>query len=718
MLPDAARNPDEHPVDMMTRVDAARELAALAEAIARHDLAYHGQDAPLIDDAAYDQLRRSYATLAAAFPDLVPEGDLVAKVGAPPAAGFAKVRHAVPMLSLDNAFTDADVADFLDRVRRFLSLPADAPLACVAEPKIDGLSCALRYEQGVFVRAATRGDGQEGEDVTANIRTIAEIPAKLRGSGFPDILEIRGEIYLTHADFAALNARQAEMGAALFANPRNAAAGGLRQLDPAITATRPLRFFAWGWGELSGPVADSQWQAVARFAEWGLPVNPDRILCTDLAAMVAKYRDLGARRADLGYDIDGVVYKIDSLALQARLSFVGRAPRWAIAHKFPPEQAETVLEGVDIQIGRTGALTPVARLRPVTVGGVVVSNATLHNEEEIARKDIRIGDHVIVQRAGDVIPQIVAVLPAGRAADAAPFVFPETCPACGSAALRPFNPRLGRPDSVRRCTGGLACPAQAVERLKHFVSRRAIDIDGLGDKQIEALWAEGLIRSPGDIYSLPVRQKAGIIDLATREGMGEKSVENLMAAIEARRDIPLSRFIHALGIRQIGEQSARLFARHYGSWAAFAASARAAAAGEASARTELTAIDGLGESAAASLMEFFAEPHNEQALASLIHDPVHCPHGVRVLDEAAPAATSAVSGLTLVFTGNLEAMSRDEAKARAQALGAKVAGSVSKKTDLVIAGPKAGSKLREAEALGVRVIDEAAWLAMIGDAKP
>ncbi len=466
MNSEQARKPDLSPdtgaVDTLTRAEAEAELAALAETIARHDLAYHGDDAPLIDDAAYDRLRRRYAALATAFPELVPDDTPLGKIGAPPASGFAKIRHAVPMLSLDNAFGDEDVAEFLDRVRRFLSLPAEAAIICVAEPKIDGLSCALRYERGTLIHAATRGDGQEGEDVTANIRTIAEIPQRLRGSGFPDIVEIRGEIYLTHADFAALNARQTEIGAALFANPRNAAAGGLRQLDPSITATRPLRFFAYGWGEISEAIAESQWQAVNRFAEWGLPVNPDRILCADLPAMLAMYRDLGARRAGLGYDIDGIVYKIDPLALQVRLGFVGRAPRWAIAHKFPPEQAQTMIEGVDIQIGRTGALTPVARLRPVTVGGVVVSNATLHNEEEIARKDIRIGDRVIVQRAGDVIPQIVAVIPAGRAPDAQPFAFPETCPACGSAALRPFNPRLGRTDSVRRCTGGLACPAQAV----------------------------------------------------------------------------------------------------------------------------------------------------------------------------------------------------------------------------------------------------------------
>ncbi len=560
---------------------ARREHARLAAEVAAHDRRYYAEDAPTVSDAEYDALRRRYDALEAAFPELATPDSLTRKVGAAPSEKFAKIRHRVPMLSLGNAFGDDEVGEFVARVRRFLGLSAEAPFAITAEPKIDGLSCSLRFEKGVLAQAATRGDGFEGEDVTANVRTIGEIPARLSGAA-PDVLEVRGEVYMTHADFAALNARQAEAGKPLFANPRNAAAGSLRQLDPAVTAGRPLHFFAYAWGEASALPADTQMGMVAAFKRFGLPVNPLMTLCRSAEELLKQYRRIEALRAALGYDIDGVVYKINSLALQDRLGFVSRSPRWAMAHKFPAEQATTVLRDIEIQVGRTGALTPVARLDPVTVGGVVVANATLHNEDEIARKDIRIGDTVIVQRAGDVIPQVLGPILEKRPKGSKPYVFPDICPVCGSAALREIDEKTGIADVVRRCTGGLICAAQAVERLKHFASRNALDIEGLGDKQIEQFHQEGLIKTPADIFTLEARDKASLKKLKDREGYGETSTRNLFRAIEAAREPPLNRFIYALGIRHVGETNARRLARHFGSFAALRAGARLAAAAEGS----------------------------------------------------------------------------------------------------------------------------------------
>ncbi len=609
------------------------------------------------------------------------------------------------MLSLGNVFADEDVADFDARVRRFLGLAADAPLDITAEPKIDGLSCSLRYEKGKFVEAATRGDGFEGEDVTANVRTIDEVPRTLTGNA-PEILEVRGEVYMTHADFAALNARQAAAGKTLFANPRNAAAGSLRQLDPSITAGRPLHFFAYAWGELSALPAATQMEMIAAFRKFGLPVNPLMVLCHSAEDLLAHYREIESMRASLGYDIDGVVYKVDSLALQHRLGFVSRSPRWAVAHKFPAEKATTVLRDIEIQVGRTGALTPVARLDPVTVGGVVVSNATLHNEDEIARKDIRIGDTVIVQRAGDVIPQILGPVLEKRPKGAKPYVFPHICPVCGSAAVREIDSKTGTADVVRRCTGGLICEAQAVERLKHFASRNAFDIEGLGDKQIEQFFREGLIKTAADIFTLEARERAGVLNLKGREGYGETSVGNLFRAIEARRTLLLNRFIFALGIRHVGETNARRLARYFGSFEALRATARAASEGS-DARAEINNIEGIGEVVAEAIADFFVEKHNEEVLDALLDH-------VKVVPMEAIASTSPVAGKTVVFTGSLERMTRDEAKAQAERLGAKVAASVSQKTDLVVAGPGAGSKLAKAAELGIETISEEDWLKLTG----
>ena len=678
------------------------EHAALAAALARHDIAYHRDDAPLISDADYDALRARLNDIEAAHPEWRAK---TAQVGAAPSEKFGKIRHAVPMLSLGNVFADAEIAEFCARVKRFLGLPETAPLAFAAEPKIDGLSCSLRYQQGRLTQAATRGDGFEGEDVTANVRTIAEVPQRLAGSP-PDVLEVRGEIYMNHADFAALNARQLAAGKPLFANPRNAAAGSLRQLDASVTATRPLHFFAYAWGEISALPASTQNGMIAAFRAMGLPTNSLTVSCDSPEKMLATYRAIEAQRASLGYDIDGVVYKVDDLALQNRLGFVSRAPRWAVAHKFPAERATTILRDIEIQVGRTGALTPVARLDPVTVGGVVVSNATLHNEDEIARKDLRIGDHVRVQRAGDVIPQIIGPLPDLRPKGAVPFVFPQTCPACGSAALRETDAK-GVADVVRRCTGGLICPAQAVERLKHFCSRLAFDIEGLGDRQIEQFYSEGLIKSPADIFTLEQRDRVSLEKLKDREGFGETSVKNLFAAIEARRTLPVNRFIYALGIRHVGETNARRLARHFGSFEALRDVVSQAVGVVASeARGELVAIEGLGEVVAEALVEFFGESHNRAALDALL---------AQVTPEPMPAivSTSPVAGKTVVFTGALEKMTRDEAKAMAERLGAKVSGSVSAKTDLVVAGPGAGSKLAKAAQLGIDVISEDDWLARV-----
>ena len=709
----------ERPVDQLTEAEAAAELAALAEEIAAHDRAYHQADAPTISDAAYDALRRRNAAIEARFPALKRDDSPSERVGAPVAAGFGKVRHRVPMLSLGNAFDEDDVADFTARIRRFLLLKDEDPLAIVAEPKIDGLSCSLRYEDGVLVEAATRGDGQQGEDVTANVRTLpdTEVPKRLP-AGAPSVLEVRGEVYMTRDDFAVLNAGRAERGEPLYVNPRNTAAGSLRQLDPTVTAGRPLRFFGYTWGETSAPFAETQWDARRRLAEWGFPLNEPAARCERPDDLLAHYRRLVADRATLPFDIDGVVYKVDRLDWQARLGFVSRSPRWAVAHKFPPEQAQTLLKAIGIQVGRTGALTPVALLEPVTVGGVVVARATLHNEDEIARKDVRVGDTVTVQRAGDVIPQIVGVDLDRRPADAEPFVVPERCPECGSLAIREAR------EVVRRCTGGLICPAQAVERLAHFVSRDAFDIEGLGYKQIKLFFETGRVTRPVDIFTLERREERRLDKLVNVTGFGRKSVENLFAAIAARRTIPLDRFIYALGIRQVGQATARLLARHYGSLGAWQA-AMAAAAAERAAHPEATkpaevgetydalcAIESIGLAMADDLTGFFAEPHNREVIADLI-DPAQ--GGLTVTDVAAPqAADSAVAGKTIVFTGTMEAMGRAEAKARAEALGAKVAGSVSKKTDYVVVGADAGSKEKKARELGLAILTEQEWLDLAG----
>jgi DNA ligase (NAD+) len=612
---------DVKPVDALSPVEARQELHRLALQIADANRAYHTEDAPEITDADYDALKRRNAAIEARFPELKRSDSPTEQVGAPLADGFAKVRHDVRMLSLENAFEVTDVADFDDRVRKYLGLSPQAPLLYTAEPKIDGLSLSLRYEDGILVRAATRGDGETGENVTENARTIADIPKGL--SGAPDLLEVRGEVYMAHADFAALNARQVAAGDKSFANPRNAAAGSLRQLDAAITAARPLRFFAYAWGALSAPLAETQSGAIARLASLGFQTNPLTQLCDGPQALLDQYRRIEAQRATLGYDIDGVVYKVDDLGLQRRLGFRSSTPRWAIAHKFPAELAWTRLEAIDIQVGRTGALSPVARLTPVTVGGVVVSNATLHNEDYIAGRDsrgdpirggrdIRVGDWVQVYRAGDVIPKIADVDLARRPQDAIPFAFPETCPRCGSDAIREAG------DSVRRCTGGLICPAQAVERLKHFVSRAAFDIEGLGAKQVEAFYEDGWVRTPADIFTLRDRYGSGLQQLKNREGWGEKSAANLFQAIEDKRRIPLNRLIFALGIRHVGETTAGLLAMHYHGWAAFEAAMTAAQAGQGPEWAELTAIDGVGDVLATSVVTTFQQERERQAIDALV----------------------------------------------------------------------------------------------------
>ena len=679
----------------LTEDQAKAELARLAMEIAYHDRAYHQNDAPEIADAEYDALRRRNSEIEALFPALVRSDSPTNRVGEPPDSGFSKLRHRVPMLSLDNAFDAEEFGEFCARARRFLGWTE--PLAIVAEPKIDGLSINLTYENGAFVRGATRGDGTEGEDVTANLRTMPhEIPARLNGPA-PASIEIRGEVFMTKADFLALNDAQAAAGQKMFANPRNAAAGGLRQLDSRITATRRLSLFAYAMGESSEPVAETHAGYLERLRGWGFSVNPlsRRLSAEDEAP--AFQAEIGAQRSGLPYDIDGVVYKIDDLALQRRLGFVGRAPRWAIAWKFPAEQATTVLKDIRIQVGRTGALTPVAELEPVNVGGVLVARATLHNEDEIARKDLRIGDTVVVQRAGDVIPQVVSVVtdkPRGEKA----YEYPAVCPACGSHAVRPPG------EVVRRCTGGLICPAQRVERLIHFVSRNAFDIDGLGEKTIQEFYAEGWLHGPADLFHLPEREA----DIATREGWGKLSAGNLSRAIGVRRVIALERFIFALGIRRIGDANAKLLARHYGSYANWRAQMLAATTIGSDERLALGSILGIGPSIAEELADFFGEPRNIAALDELaaeltIEDAV-----------AAEAADSPVAGKTVVFTGTLETMTRPEAKARAESLGAKVTDSVSKKTDIVVVGADAGSKARKAVELGVRTVTEAEWRELVG----
>lgn len=696
--------PDDIDTAQLTPDQAAAELARLAGEIARHDALYHRQDAPEIDDAAYDALVRRNAAIEARFPDLVRPDSPSTRIGAAPAAGFAKVRHARPMLSLANAFDDDDVREFHAGIRRFLKELADdsLPLEVVAEPKIDGLSISLRYEAGRFVQGATRGDGTEGEDVTRNLRTLGQVPARLAGAA-PAMVEVRGEVYMARADFAALNAAQQAAGKPVFANPRNAAAGSLRQLDPAVTAGRPLRLFAYAMGDASAAVADTHWDWLQQLQAWGFTTNPLARTCANVDAVLAFHADLAGRRHTLPYDIDGIVYKVNRHDWQARLGFVSRAPRWAIAHKFPAEQAETVLTAIRIQVGRTGALTPVAELAPVTVGGVVVSRATLHNEDEIRRKDVRVGDRVVIQRAGDVIPQVVRAIAATRPADSVAFAFPDRCPDCGSHADRPDG------EVVRRCSGGLICPAQAVERLRHFVSRNAFDIDGLGDKHIRAFFADGLVRSPADLFTLAARDKQSLTPLRNREGWGARSAENLFAAIANRRRIGLDRFIYALGIRQVGQTTARLLARHYAGIAELRAALVAAADPDSDARADLINIDGIGPGVAGDLVAFFAESHNLEVLGRLL-DAVT----PTAPDPPADSGDSPVAGKTVVFTGSLDSLSRGEAKARAEALGAKVAGSVSRKTDYVVAGADAGSKLKKAQELGVAILSEQDWIDLAG----
>ncbi len=775
--------------------EAAAELARLAAEIAAHDRRYHAEDAPTVTDAEYDALVRRNAEIEAAFPDLVRADSPSRRVGATPAGGFGKITHRFPMLSLGNGFSPEDVTDFALRIRRFLKLADDAPLAFTAEPKIDGLSISLRYEAGKLVEAATRGDGATGENVTANVLTIKTIPKQLKGKDVPATIDVRGEVYFGKADFLALNAAQAAEGGKTFANPRNAAAGSLRQLDSTITATRPLAFFAYTWGEAPTLPADTQHGVIEAFARWGLPTNPLMKRCSSAEDLLAYHAMIGEQRSKLDYDIDGVVYKVDRLDLQQRLGFVSRSPRWALAHKFAAEQATTVLREIDIQVGRTGALTPVARLEPVNVGGVVVTNATLHNEDEIARKDIRVGDTVIVQRAGDVIPQVVAVVLEKRPKGAAPFKYPEVCPACGSHATRDADEATGEADVVRRCTGGLICPAQAKERLKHFVSRNAFDIEGLGDKRIELFFADERIRRPGEIFTLAKRDRASATPLAEQEGFGEQSAQNLFASIEARRKISMDRFLFALGIRHVGETTSRALAKGFGSYEAFADAVDAATrdqpgpdwlalhalpgvgdktadaitahlaqssvqvpnlfgVGEApsiaallsglkgirssaievleksfpdpakliaaakrasdepprEAYRQLESMSDVGPVSANALIGFFSEPHNRDVMAELLAE-------VTVLPFERPAIVgSPVTGKTVVFTGTLPTLSRSEAKAQAERMGAKVSGSVSKKTDYVIAGADAGSKLTDAEKLGVRILSEDEWLKLIGGA--
>ena len=690
------------PLDRLTPDEAAAELKALAEELAGHDRRYHAEDAPTITDAAYDALKRRALGIEQRFPALAL--GIARQVGFAPREGFGKVRHAVAMLSLDNAFADEDVSAFVARARKDLGFPAEEPLAFTAEPKIDGLSCSLRYENGRLVVAATRGDGAEGEDVTANVVTIASIPRVLP-PGVPPVLEVRGEVYMAHADFAALNARQLAEGKPTFANPRNAAAGSLRQLDPAITAQRPLSFFAYAWGEVEPMPAATQSGMVRLFADWGFETNPRMATCAGVDGLLATYRALGRDRAVLGYDIDGVVYKVDRLDLQRRLGFVSRAPRWAIAHKFPAEQATTRIEAIDIQVGRTGALTPVAKLVPVTVGGVVVSNATLHNADEIARLDVRVGDMVVVQRAGDVIPQVVSVVANERPEGTHAFDFPRLCPCELKTEVRPEETAQGAIGAIRRCSGEFACPHQRVEHLKHFVSRRAFDIEGLGHERIEAFHADGTIRTPADIFTLAARDAKSLKKLRDREGFGAKSVDKLFAAIEARRAIALERFLHALGIRHVGETTARDLARHFGSFAAFRAAVEAV---DGAAR--LAAVEGVGETVADAIRAYFAEEHNRALVDALLAEVTP---GEAAPAPAAGAAGGPLAGQTIVFTGELTRMSRDEAEARARSLGAKTTGTVSKKTTLVVAGPGAGSKLQKATELSIEVIDEDGWLALI-----
>ncbi len=701
------------PIDGLTEKQAKAEHGRLAEEIGGHDRRYYQDDAPTVSDAEYDELRRRYGAIEARFPQLATGDSLTQRVGAAPAARFAKVRHAVPMLSLDNAFADADVIDFVGRIRRFLRLRDDEEIVFSAEPKIDGLSMSLRYQDGQLVTAATRGDGAEGEDVTANAKTLHDIPKSLKGKGIPSVCEVRGEVYMTKQAFLALNKKQAEAGRPLYVNPRNTAAGSLRQLDAAITASRPLGFFAYAWGEMSAMPADAQSGMIKWFEHCGFKTNPLTKMCRSVEALLKFHAEIEAQRATLDYDIDGVVYKVDRLDWQERLGYVSRNPRWAIAHKFPAEKATTVVKDIEIQVGRTGAITPVAKLEPVTVGGVVVQNATLHNADEIARLDVRIGDTVRIQRAGDVIPQVLGVVEERRPRGTKPYPFPKKCPCPLRTDVVREPTATGEEGAVARCTGEFACPYQAVEHLKHFVSRRAFDIDGLGEKQIELFYEQGWVKEPADIFTLQERnEKAALRDggkktrLEEVEGFGETSVRNLFTAIAARREIPLERFIYALGIRHVGETTAVALARGYGSWTAFHDACRKLADGDAEAQEEMDALDQIGDTVIESLRDYFGEAHNRRRIERLAAQ-------VRIRDAEKPRGNSAIAGKTVVFTGTLERMTRDEAKASAERLGAKVSGSVSKKTDYVVAGPGAGSKLADAKKLGVAVLTEDEWLKLI-----
>lgn len=728
------------PVDKLTAEQAAAELERLAREIAAADVAYHQNDAPEITDAEYDALRVRNAEIEQAFPDLVRADSPTGSVGAPPAEGFAKVRHAVPMLSLAKAYTDQDVVDFIERGRRFFQRDEGLEIAFTAEPKIDGLSASLRYENGVFVQGATRGDGTVGEDITANLKTIADIPHRLKGSGWPEVIEIRGEVYMTYAEFAALKARSAAAGGQDYVNPRNTAAGSLRQKDPSVTASRNLKFFAYAWGYTTADPAPTQYDSVQKFAEWGFKVSPLMVRAKSVDELIAQYKLIEEQRSSLGYDIDGVVYKVDQLDLQRRWGFVTGEPRWAIAHKFPAEQASTVLRQIDIQVGRTGTLAPVGRLDPVTVGGVTVVNVTLHNEDYIAGvdsagqpirngADIRIGDTVVIQRAGDVIPQIVSVVLEKRPADAVPYQFPHTCPVCGSPATREMNEKTGKEDSRRRCTGELICAAQAVEALRHFVSRGAMDIEGMGAENIELFFNAGLIRTAADIFTLKDKRAEAQRVLAERReeqarqrelatGKARKNVrsaedrnfeglDKLFSAIDARREPELDRFIFALGIRHVGDTTAALLARTFGTVEEWIRVGKETAAAE-DPLTVFPSIDGIGGTVVGALADFFGNERNDDVLDALLKQVTPKPYVVTV------SADSQVAGKTVVFTGTLEKMSRSEAKAMAERLGAKVAGSVSAKTDLVVAGPGAGSKLKQATDLGIEVIDEDQWFARVG----
>ena len=699
----AAKDITKISVDALTEKQAKAEHVRLAVEIASHDRRYYQDDAPSVSDADYDNLRKRYGAIEARFPQLRTLESLTQRVGAAPSARFAKIRHAVPMLSLDNAFSDEDVVDFVGRIRRFLRLPDDQEIAFSAEPKIDGLSMSLRYENGALVTGATRGDGGEGEDVTANVKTLKDIPNKLKGKGVPKVCEVRGEIYMTKAAFLDLNRKQAEAGKELYVNPRNTAAGSLRQKDPSITASRPLHFFAYAWGEMSAMPAKTQSGMLGWFAEAGFKTNPLTKMCKSVEALIGFHRKIGEDRASLDYDIDGVVYKIDRLDWQERLGFVGRAPRWAIAHKFAAEKATTVVRDIDIQVGRTGTLTPVAKLEPVTVGGVVVQNATLHNPEEIKRLDVRIGDTVTIQRAGDVIPQVVGVVEDKRPRGTKPYEFPKKCP-CQLHTDVVRETIAGGAEGARvHCTGEFACPFQITEHLKHFVSRRAFDVDGLGEKQIDLFYEKEWVREPAEIFTLEKKHRKELLD---EEGYGEVSVHNLFNAIDARREISLERFIYALGVRHVGETTAIALARGYGTWQAFHDACLKLTKDDAETREEMDALDQIGDTVIESLGEYFGEAHNRRRVERLAEQ-------VKILDAEKPRTDSKVVGKTVVFTGALEKMTRDEAKASAERLGAKVSGSVSKKTDYVVAGPGAGSKLKDATKLGVQVLTEDEWLKLI-----